>query len=380
VSDQQHHENDSRRDPGYELFQHLRSGIAVYSPVDDGADFVFVDFNPAAERIDDIDRDALIGRSVREMFPAVDDFGLLEVLQRVWYTGTPELHPVSRYSDGRVDHWVRNFVYRTGDGLMVAVFDDMTGRLDADDVAQRQGQRLQAIGTLAGGLAHEINNPIHTILTAAEFLRMELESLSPEHSEYAQIISEQCSRVSRIINGLLAFSRQDRGGRAPTHLRTVIEGAAHLIQATLERDGVRLELELADDLPPARCQAQQIQQALINVIENARDAVEDQHPPASERRIVVRAKRRDEGPQTWVRVTVEDAGPGIPGGVLDRVFEPFFTTRSPVLHAGLGLSVAHGIMKDHEGTIILDSRPGAGTRVFLDFPAIRENLPRTPLV
>lgn len=363
----------------YELFQHLRSGVAIYEAQDDGDDFVFVDFSPAAERISDVARDQLVGRTVREVFPAVEDFGLFEVLQRVWRTGTAELHPVSRYKDGRVDRWVRNFVYRTTDGRVVAVFDDMTGRLDGDDVAQRQGQRLHAIGTLAGGLAHEINNPIHTILTASELLCNELDTLSPRHLECARAIADQCRRVSRTINGLLAFSRQDRGGQIPTPLRPVLEGALHLVEASLAQDGIALELGLADDLPLVRCHPQQIQQVVLHLIENARDALLDPPgPPTAVRKIGISAKRRGEAELTWLRVTVEDNGPGIQEGIADRVFEPFFTTRAPDLHAGLGLSVAHGIMKDHGGSISLDTPPEGGARVLLDFPAVALGILGTP--
>jgi len=379
VSNDRTTQTDCSGAPGYELFRQLRSGVAVYEPRDDGADFVIVDFNPAAERISDTPADALVGRSVLEMFPAVEDFGLFDVFQRVWSTGTPELLPVARYSDGRVDRWVRNFVYRTSDGHVVAVFDDMTGHMDADDVAQRERQRLQAISTLAGGVAHEINNPLHTILAAAEFLEAELGERSPELAEYAQVIREQGRRVSGTISGLLAFSRQDRGGQMATPLRPIVEGALTLIKAQLMKSEIALEVDLPSDLPFVRCHAQQIQQVVLNLLQNAREALASDAPRAAQkRRIAISAKLREEAAQTWLRLTIEDNGPGIPAVALPRVAEPFFTTRSLDDHTGLGLSVAHGIMADHAGTLSVDSAPGTMTRVFVEFPVLQLGILGTP--
>ena len=108
------------------LFDNVSSGVATYEARDDGEDFVFTDFNRAAEEIEQVKKEELIGRSVLEVFPGVKDFGLFEVFQRVWRTGVPEHHPVSIYRDRRIAGWRENYVYKLPSGEVVAVYDDVT--------------------------------------------------------------------------------------------------------------------------------------------------------------------------------------------------------------------------------------------------------------
>jgi len=110
------------------LFDNVSSGVAIYEARNDGEDFVFVDFNPAAEEIDNIKKEDLIGKSVVEVFPGVREFGLFDVFQRVYKTGTPEHHPVSVYKDERIAGWRENFVFRLPSGQVVAVYDDVSAR------------------------------------------------------------------------------------------------------------------------------------------------------------------------------------------------------------------------------------------------------------
>jgi PAS domain S-box-containing protein len=123
------------------LMSHVSSGIAVYRPVDDGEDFIFVDFNRAAEEIEQVRKEELLGRSVQEVFPGVTDFGLLEVFRRVWRTGEPEHHPVSIYRDARISSWRRNYVCRLPSGDIMAVYDDVT-QTKRSELATRMGEQI----------------------------------------------------------------------------------------------------------------------------------------------------------------------------------------------------------------------------------------------
>jgi PAS domain S-box-containing protein len=127
------------------LFENVCSGVAIYEARNDGEDFVFVDFNPAAEQIEHIKKEELIGRSVTEVFPGVKQFGLLDVFQRVYKTGTPEHHPVSVYKDERVAGWRENYVYRLPSGQIVAVYDDVSARKRTELVARMTDQCFRAI-------------------------------------------------------------------------------------------------------------------------------------------------------------------------------------------------------------------------------------------
>jgi len=128
-----------------ELFDNVSSGVAVYQAKNDGEDFVFVDFNQAAERIDKINKEELIGKSVLEVFSSVEDFGLFEVFQRVWKTGKAEHHPVSQYKDERIVGWRDNYVYKLPSGEIVAIYDDITERKRSEQALKMSEQCFQAI-------------------------------------------------------------------------------------------------------------------------------------------------------------------------------------------------------------------------------------------
>jgi PAS domain S-box-containing protein len=127
------------------LFENVCSGVAIYEARNDGEDFIFVDFNPAAEQIEHIKKEDLIGKSVTEVFPGVRQFGLFEVFQRVYKTGTPEHHPVSVYKDERIAGWRENYVYRLPSGQIVAVYDDVGARKRTELVARMTDQCFRAI-------------------------------------------------------------------------------------------------------------------------------------------------------------------------------------------------------------------------------------------
>lgn len=127
------------------LFEKVCSGVAIYEARNDGEDFVFVDFNPAAEQIEHIKKEELIGKSVTEVFPGVEQFGLFEVFRRVYKTGTPEHHPISVYKDERIAGWRENYVYRLPSGQIVAVYDDVSTRKRTELVARMTDQCFRAI-------------------------------------------------------------------------------------------------------------------------------------------------------------------------------------------------------------------------------------------
>jgi len=127
------------------LFENVCSGVAIYEARNDGEDFVFVDFNPAAEQIEHIKKEELVGKSVAEVFPGVKEFGLFEVFQRVFKTGVPEHHPVSVYKDERIAGWRENYVYRLPSGQIVAVYDDVSSRKRTELVARMTDQCFRAI-------------------------------------------------------------------------------------------------------------------------------------------------------------------------------------------------------------------------------------------
>ncbi|MEW6405377.1 MAG: PAS domain S-box protein, partial [Chloroflexota bacterium] len=131
-----------------ELFENMSSGVAVYEAVDAGQDFIFRDFNRAGERIENIRREQLIGKSVLEVFPGVKEFSLFELFQRVWKTGQPEHHPISLYKDERIVGWRENYVYKLPSGEIVAVYDDVTERMQAQQALEEYTRRLEVLAEI----------------------------------------------------------------------------------------------------------------------------------------------------------------------------------------------------------------------------------------
>jgi PAS domain S-box-containing protein len=252
---------------------------------------------------------------------------------------------------------------------MVGIVRDVTEqqRKQAD---QRQKQKLEAIGTLAGGVAHEINNPINIISNFAELIQgMEVDE---RVTEYAGEIIKESDRIANIVTNLLKFSRKDQESHSPVLLGDIIETTMSLTHKILEKDGIRIETQIEDDLPKIKCRHQQIMQVLMNLITNARDALNEKYPkhdPAKLIKLHCSMFKRDR--QRWQRVTVEDAGGGIPGDVIELIFDPFFTTKGRDKGTGLGLAVSHCIVKEHHGELSVDSNDGT-TRLHMDLPVDNE--------
>jgi hypothetical protein len=243
----------------------------------------------------------------------------------------------------------------------VAFVTDITHRL-AVERAARQADRLAALGTLAAGIAHEINNPIGIMTSRVELMLLEAEAqgLPPAVVEDLRVLHRNAERVARIAQNLLSFARISPEDRGLVDLNRVVADTLELAQRQMGRAGVEIVTSLPADLPPIRGQASALEQVLLNLLTNARDALAGPGQVRIETELAA-------GPPRQVVLRVSDSGPGIPHEILPRIFDPFYTTKPA--GTGLGLSVAYGIVSDHEGTIEVSSVPGAGTTFVLRFPA-----------
>jgi signal transduction histidine kinase len=150
----------------------------------------------------------------------------------------------------------------------------------------------------------------------------------------------------------------------------MIEGTLTLVRTLLRHSRVILEVDIPEKLPPIRCRIQQIQQVLMNLLTNARDALNEKYPEHHpDKKILITARPLEENAATWVRITIEDHGTGIPTEIQTRIFETFFTTKSRDKGTGLGLSISTDIIKGHHGRITFDSKPGQYSRFHIDLPA-----------
>lgn len=232
-----------------------------------------------------------------------------------------------------------------------------------------QSAKLAAIGEMAAGVAHELNNPMTVIIGTAQLMLREMEDGSSE-SEFLKDIVNCGLRCKKIIQNLLTFSRQDQYPLAPTDLNEEMERVLSLIQYQINRNKIEITQNLHPGLPKIIANGHQLQQVLINFLLNARDALDGVD---RERKIEVSTSvRGGEGTEQWVVVTVRDNGVGITPENLPKIFNPFYTSKEATKGTGLGLSVSLGIAEAHGGSIEVESVSGEGSTFFLVLPVEAE--------
>lgn len=236
-----------------------------------------------------------------------------------------------------------------------------------------RAQRMEAVGTLAGGLAHDLNNILAPMLMGAALLKMKL--TSEKDRKIVAMIESSAQRGSGIIRQLLTFGRGTGGERTNVQLRHLIRDLVHIVQETFPRN-IELKSSIGDNLwPVANADGTQLHQVLLNLSVNSRDAM----PAGGRLEIHAENVRLDTGSPllcgsapagAYVRLTVTDTGEGIPPAVIERIFDPFFTTKPVGKGTGLGLSSVLGIVKNHGGFLGVASTPGAGTTFHIHLPAV----------
>jgi signal transduction histidine kinase/ActR/RegA family two-component response regulator len=229
--------------------------------------------------------------------------------------------------------------------------------------ALRQGEKLSTMGELLAGVAHELNNPLSVVLGRAELLQRHLEATG--RGTDGQKLAAAATRCVRIVRNFLALARRRPTERRATDLNVVVREAIELLGYPLRVDGVEVVADLAEDLPTLWADADQLHQVIVNLITNAHHAMRETPGP---RRLTLRTRTADGG--RVVTLTVADTGPGIPPEMQSRIFEPFFTTKPAGQGTGLGLSLCHGIIEAHGGTIVVERTGGAGVTFVASLPVV----------
>ncbi len=263
--------------------------------------------------------------------------------------------------------------YNNMDGALVFMRDiterKMMEKSKLEMEAQlRQKQKLESIGTLAGGVAHEINNPISGIINYAQLIA-EDPSAEDQLREYSSEIILEGQRVAGIVKDLLSFSRQEKQTHSPADIGDIIERTLSLIRTVIRHDQIEMEVNIPEGLPSIKCRSQQIQQVLMNLLTNARDALNEKYKGYdADKRILLGCSLFHREGRRWIKVVVEDHGAGIPEDIREKIFDPFFTTKPRDTGTGLGLSISHGIVKDHHGELYFESETGKYTKAILELP------------
>jgi signal transduction histidine kinase len=347
-------------------------------------------WNTQIERLTGIARQSAVGRKLAELFPAdlADQFervrgqtGIHHIYKFVLYptalSALPSQQPVPINGVGQAAGQALAGQNGSSSTLNVAIaplvskdfeqigrliiFDDVTDRAELE---QRlvQADKLSSIGLLAAGVAHEVNTPLAVISTYAQMLAKQVAN-DDQKSILLDKIAKQTFRASEIVNSLLNFSRTSTTSFGDVDLNKVVRETMSLLEHQIRKVGVEVKLDLAAGLPPVHGNAGKLQQVFLNLFLNARDAMDGGGV------LSVRTWAEESG----ARVDVSDTGHGISPEHIQRIYDPFFTTKGIRKGTGMGLAVTYGIVQEHKGSIEVSSRQG-GTRFHLRLPWSRTAL------
>lgn len=293
---------------------------------------------------------------------------------RAFESGHTEEQVIERSFDKTL--WgVKAFPLKNPEGQVVNVIvlaTDISEKVQLRAEVTRSGQ-LASLGELAAGVAHEINNPINGIINFGQILADQYPE--GEGRKYAESIIEEGHRIAAIVRNLLSFACEPRDRHfSPVFVPEVVNAVLVLTDSQLRRDGITVDIQIDQNLPPVAGQKQQLQQVLLNLISNARYALNQKFVAADSRKhIEIGMHEIMVGDEPRVRVMVTDYGTGIPPHVQPRIFDPFFTTKPHDKGTGLGMSISHGIIREHGGRIFISSIEQRHTTITIDLPIYRKN-------
>ena len=263
-----------------------------------------------------------------------------------------------------------------GEEMMMMSLRDLSVRkkLEAErEEMQRQlyqSSKLASIGELSAGVAHEINNPLNGVINFAQLLKDEERPRSEFEEQMIDGIIEESERIAQIVRGLLTFALADAQELRQVHFADAIKTSIALFGRQFEKDGITVEIDLEPDLPFVKAESSRLRQVVVNMISNAYHALKAKPNDSSQRKVFKISARRVGKDGELVRVEFYDNGIGIRGADLNKVFDPFFTTRRETGGTGLGLSISFGIVRDFGGTIKVESEEGKFTRFIIELSAI----------
>ncbi len=326
----------------------------------------FTTVNHAAENISGYKREELVGQWFAPMLPDDDLPKALAHFQQALAGETGLFESQFYRKDGEVRTIAITYSTPQKDEEVLCLIRDVTDQKMLQEQLI-QSEKMSAIGQLVSGVAHELNNPLAGISAFAQLLLAE-KRFPPDQRTAAETIYSEARRASRIVQNLLTFARQHKAEKVQTAINQVLDDTLELRGYELRVRGIDIRREYDESLPDTMADAHQLQQVFLNLITNAEQAMEQRD--GHHHRLTVRTRRSTDS----IRIEIEDTGAGIPANLIERIFNPFFTTKPTGSGTGLGLSISLGIVREHEGRIWAENAPQGGARFVVEIPVTE---PRT---
>jgi PAS domain S-box-containing protein len=340
--------------------------------------FKILDANARCLEVYGYEKEELIGKSFMDIGPAEYSDGILSKTAPLPST-LCSVYPQAQHRRKDGTRFYVN-VYccqrrRTKKYGIIATTVDITESL-AKEAQLIQASKMSTLGEMATGVAHELNQPLSTIQIGTDVLRnMIKEGEKIPDSELALVseqMAEQVARAVRIINHLRQFGRKAQIQPEKVDINKPLEGVFTLLSQQLKLRGIRVVLDLTEDLPPIMGDSNRLEQVFVDLVINARDAMEEKKKQLADSDLSNTLTVRSFKENSQVVVTITDTGTGIPDEIREKIFEPFFTTKRVGEGTGLGLSISYGIVQDYNGTIEVESEVGKGSTFKTSFPAYEE--------
>jgi PAS domain S-box-containing protein len=365
------------------LFEHASDGIGLVT----ASDHKLIDVNNRFSELLGYDHQSLVGRHVCELFKKdSSEFGDGFLSERFTCFRSPQ-----KELDAQAWSGGSEIIIETASGatlfvsascstistekerLFILIIRDLTEHkkleLEKHEMQRQlfQSSKLASIGELSAGVAHEINNPLNAIVNFAQLLKDDGVGRDDTERQMLDGIIEEGDRIARIVRNLLTFARQDPHMPTQVPIAQVVENSVSLFRHQFEKDCIELVIDVAEDALPVHADASRLRQVLVNIISNAHHALAAK---ASDKKLLrITARNVERAGSRTVRIDFHDNGIGIPPRQLEKVFDPFFTTRRDSGGTGLGLSLSFGIIHDYGGKVTVESEEGSFTRFVVELPA-----------
>ncbi|MFL6286636.1 MAG: two-component system sensor histidine kinase NtrB [Pyrinomonadaceae bacterium] len=358
------------------LFEHANDGIGVVT----AADHRLTEANSKFCGILGYGTQEVLGRDVREIVrPGIgDDRSALDDLLDGSASGEGEFVVETRAGAQLPVSVSFNTLSTEKERLIILIIRDLSARrrLEAEREQMQQQlyqtAKLASLGELAAGVAHEINNPLNGVINFAQLLKDEETGQSDFESRMLDGIIDEGERIASIVRGLLTFARHDDNRRSLVSLSEAVGTSLALFGRQFDKDGIVVETDLPEELPQVYADGSRLRQVVVNMVSNAYHSLKEKPlENGREKLLRISARRVESGGRSLVRVEFYDNGVGVRREDLERVFDPFFTTRRDTGGTGLGLSISFGIVREHGGTIRAESERGEFARFIVELPTGR---------